>query len=133
MWVQKDGNQSEQKAIKGGQVRGSLSGAIADDKLLLEQQGFRGDGADAAGAKEFRNGYEQVNRQEEHVAHELHVTTHANLRKTAPQGLFGLHFTNSPGTRSLDENGKTKPPLALVKLLKVLDRHPDLLEEFKAA
>ncbi len=30
------------------------------------------------------------------------------------------------------ENGKTKPPLALVKLLKVLDRHPDLLEEVKA-
>jgi HTH-type transcriptional regulator/antitoxin MqsA len=28
-----------------------------------------------------------------------------------------------------DENGKTKPPLALVKLLKVLDRHPDLLAE----
>jgi HTH-type transcriptional regulator / antitoxin MqsA len=26
------------------------------------------------------------------------------------------------------ENGKTKPPLALVKLLKVLERHPDLLE-----
>ncbi|MEI6303615.1 MAG: type II toxin-antitoxin system MqsA family antitoxin [Betaproteobacteria bacterium] len=31
------------------------------------------------------------------------------------------------------ENGKTKPPLALVKLLKVLDRHPDLLEEIKAS
>ena len=31
------------------------------------------------------------------------------------------------------ENGKTKPPLALVKLLKVLDRHPDLLKEVKAA
>lgn len=31
------------------------------------------------------------------------------------------------------ENGKTKPPLALVKLLKVLDRHPDLLGEVKAA
>ena len=30
------------------------------------------------------------------------------------------------------ENGKTKPPLALVKLLKLLDRHPDLLEELKA-
>ena len=29
------------------------------------------------------------------------------------------------------ENGKTKPPLALVKLLRVLDRHPDLLEEVK--
>lgn len=31
------------------------------------------------------------------------------------------------------ENGKTKPPLALVKLLKLLDRHPDLLDELKAA
>ena len=31
------------------------------------------------------------------------------------------------------ENGKTKPPLALVKLLKVLDRHPELLVEVKAA
>ena len=30
------------------------------------------------------------------------------------------------------ENGKTKPPLALVKLLKLLDRHPDLLNEVKA-
>lgn len=31
------------------------------------------------------------------------------------------------------ENGKTKPPLALVKLLKVLERHPDLLNEIRAA
>ncbi len=30
------------------------------------------------------------------------------------------------------ENGKTKPPLALVQLLKVLDRHPDLLSEVRA-
>ena len=30
------------------------------------------------------------------------------------------------------ENGKTKPPLALVKLLKVLERHPDLLSEVRA-
>ncbi len=29
------------------------------------------------------------------------------------------------------ENGKTKPPLALVKLLKVLDHHPELLAEVK--
>ena len=30
------------------------------------------------------------------------------------------------------ETGKTKPPLALVKLLRVLDRHPDLLAEVRA-
>lgn len=29
------------------------------------------------------------------------------------------------------ENGKTKPPLALVKLLRVLDRHPELLDEVR--
>jgi HTH-type transcriptional regulator / antitoxin MqsA len=31
------------------------------------------------------------------------------------------------------ETGKTKPPLALVKLFKVLDRHPDLLNEVRMA
>ncbi len=31
------------------------------------------------------------------------------------------------------ETGKTKPPLALVKLLKVLDQHPELLDEVKVA
>ncbi|MDP3671792.1 MAG: type II toxin-antitoxin system MqsA family antitoxin [Telluria sp.] len=31
------------------------------------------------------------------------------------------------------ENGKTKPPLALVKLFKLLDRHPDLLNEIRTA
>lgn len=30
------------------------------------------------------------------------------------------------------ENGKTEPPVALVKLLRVLDRHPDLLDEVRA-
>ncbi len=29
------------------------------------------------------------------------------------------------------ENGKTRPPLALVKLLRVLDRHPELLNEVR--
>lgn len=29
------------------------------------------------------------------------------------------------------ETGRTKPPLALVKLLKVLERHPDLLSEVR--
>ena len=30
------------------------------------------------------------------------------------------------------ENGKTKPPVALIKLFKVLDRHPHLLKEVRA-
>lgn len=31
------------------------------------------------------------------------------------------------------EKGKTRPPFALVKLLKLLDRHPELLDEVRAA
>lgn len=31
------------------------------------------------------------------------------------------------------ERGRTKPPVALVKLLKLLDRHPELLDEVRAA
>jgi HTH-type transcriptional regulator/antitoxin MqsA len=31
------------------------------------------------------------------------------------------------------ENGRTKPPLALVQLLRLLDRHPDLLNEVRSA
>ena len=31
------------------------------------------------------------------------------------------------------ENGKTRPPLALVKLLKALDRHPELLAEVRGS
>ncbi|MEO8927039.1 MAG: type II toxin-antitoxin system MqsA family antitoxin [Caulobacteraceae bacterium] len=31
------------------------------------------------------------------------------------------------------ESGTTRPPLALVKLLKMLDRHPELLNEVRAA
>ncbi|CAM3961445.1 Antitoxin MqsA [Pseudomonas reidholzensis] len=31
------------------------------------------------------------------------------------------------------ENGKTRPPVALVKLFKLLDRHPELFEEVRTA
>jgi HTH-type transcriptional regulator/antitoxin MqsA len=40
-------------------------------------------------------------------------------------------FGGGVNASSRYENGKTKPPLALVKLLKVLDRYPDLLSEIK--
>jgi len=40
-------------------------------------------------------------------------------------------FGGGPNAFSRYENGKTKPPLALVKLLMVLDRHPKLLDEVR--
>lgn len=40
-------------------------------------------------------------------------------------------FGGGANSFSRYENGKTKPPLALVKLLMVLDRHPNLLNEVR--
>jgi HTH-type transcriptional regulator/antitoxin MqsA len=40
-------------------------------------------------------------------------------------------FGGGPNAFSRYENGKTKPPLALVKLLMVLDRHPNPLNEVR--
>ena len=40
-------------------------------------------------------------------------------------------FSGGVNAFSHYETGKTRPPLALVKLLKVLDHHPDLLKEVR--
>ncbi len=41
----------------------------------------------------------------------------------------GRLFGGGSNAFSRYENGKTKPPVALLKLLALLDRHPELLEE----
>jgi HTH-type transcriptional regulator / antitoxin MqsA len=51
------------------------------------------------------------------------------LDQSEAAGIFG----GGVNAFSSYDNGKTKPPLALVKLLKVLNRHPDLLNEVRAA
>ena len=59
----------------------------------------------------------------------------ASVRKklALDQREAGEIFGGGVNAFSRYENGKTKPPLALVKLLKVLDRHPDLLAEIRSA
>lgn len=59
----------------------------------------------------------------------LSVRKQLNLGQREAAEIFG----GGINAFSRYENGKTKPPLALVKLLKVLERHPDLLNEVKAA
>ena len=41
-------------------------------------------------------------------------------------------FGGGANAFSRSETGKTKPPLALVKLLKILDGHPELLSEVRS-
>jgi hypothetical protein len=100
MWAHKEGGQSEHKAIERSEIRGTLSGAIADQELMLEQQRLRSDTAGAARAEEFREGDQQVDRQEKQIAHESNVITSANLRKTVRERLIGLELTNSHPTGS---------------------------------
>jgi HTH-type transcriptional regulator / antitoxin MqsA len=40
-------------------------------------------------------------------------------------------FGGGPNAFSRYENGKTRPPLALVQLFKLLDTHPDLINELR--
>jgi hypothetical protein len=58
-------------------------GAIADEQLVLEQQGLGGDGADAAGAKEPRDGDQQVDGKDEDFSHRANRTITAGTCKTA--------------------------------------------------
>lgn len=57
----------------------------------------------------------------------------ANVRKklSLDQREAAELFGGGVNAFSRYENGKTRPPLALVKLFKLLDRHPDLLNEVR--
>lgn len=83
MWTHKECGQAEHETIERSEIRGAPSGAIADEELMLEQQRLRSDTADAARAEEFREGDQQVDRQEERIAHGSNVITLASFRQTA--------------------------------------------------
>jgi HTH-type transcriptional regulator/antitoxin MqsA len=59
----------------------------------------------------------------------------ANIRKklNLDQRQAAEIFGGGVNAFSRYENGITKPPLALVRLLRILDRHPELLTEIMAA
>jgi len=58
----------------------------------------------------------------------LRIRKKLNLGQREASDLFG----GGVNAFSRYENGKTKPPVALVKLFKLLDKHPDLLDEVRA-
>ena len=61
--------QAEDEAIELRQIRRTLSGAIADEQLVLQQQRLCGDGAYATRAEQLREGHEEVDREDDEVAH----------------------------------------------------------------
>ena len=65
------------------------------------------------------------------VAPEFIVAVRKKLQLDQQQA--GEIFGGGPNAFSRYETGKNKPSVALIKLLKVLDRHPELFDEIKAA
>ena len=89
----------------------SVTDLTETDRVMREMQAFN----------------KQVNAAIVDPAFIANVRKKLNLGQREAADIFG----GGVNAFSRYENGKTKPPLALVKLLKVLDRHPDLLNEIR--
>jgi hypothetical protein len=95
--------QAEDEAIDGTEIGRPLPAAITDEQLVLEQQGLGGDGADAAGAKELREGDQQVDGKDEDFSHRANRTITAGTCKTARRVRVASHceFATHTSDRSL--------------------------------
>lgn len=91
----------------------SITDMAESDRVMREMQAFN----------------KQVNAAIVDPAFIMNVRKKLDLDQREAAEIFG----GGVNAFSRYENGKTKPPLALVKLFKLLDRHPDLLSEVRAA
>ena len=89
----------------------SITDMVETERVMREMQTFN----------------KQVNAAIVDPAFIVNVRKKLNLGQREAAELFG----GGINAFSRYENGKTKPPLALVKLFKLLDRHPDLLTEVR--
>lgn len=91
----------------------SITDAAETDRVMCEMQAFN----------------QQVNAAIVDPGFITSVRRKLDLGQREAAELFG----GGVNAFSRYENGRTKPPVALVKLLKILDRHPELLDEVRAA
>ncbi|MGC3988065.1 MAG: type II toxin-antitoxin system MqsA family antitoxin [Pseudorhodoferax sp.] len=91
----------------------SITDAAESDRVMRDMQAF----------------HQQVNAAIVDPAFITNVRKKLDLGQREAAELFG----GGVNAFSRYENGRTKPPLALVKLLRILDRHPELLDEVRAA
>lgn len=89
----------------------SITGLAETERVMQEMQAF----------------HKQVNASIVDPAFIVQVRKKLDLGQREAAELFG----GGVNAFSRYENGKTKPPLALVKLFKLLDRHPELLQELR--
>ena len=66
-------------------------GSIQDQQLMLEENGFRNHGTDAARAKEPANCSEGMNEKHEEMAHRSIVARTANAKNCRTNFEFAMH------------------------------------------
>src|SRR5207253_11234171 len=74
--IHEDHDHNYYEAFCWRQIRSTLSCAIADDQLVLQQQGLCGEGTDATWAKQLRESHEEVDCEDDEVAHAANGTYH---------------------------------------------------------
>ena len=67
---------------------------------MLHQYRFRDDGIDAAGAKELRQRYDEVNEEDNEIAHRADNKQRSLTRQDCASGVVVNSITNSHPTRS---------------------------------
>ena len=84
MWAHEQGRHPEHKAIGRSEIGCASPGPVADQQLMLEQDRLSCNPSHASRAEQFREGNEQMDRQDEQIAHQSKIITPANVHKTAP-------------------------------------------------
>ena len=84
--------QTEHDAIERREIRCAMSGAIADQDLMLDQKRLCGNGANAIWSEQLRQGDQQANGEDEECAHVVNATIIACTRKTAPHRRIPAYY-----------------------------------------
>lgn len=90
--------QSEHEVIERGQIRCALPGSITDQKLMFEQKRLCGDGACAARAEQLCAGDQQVDGQDDEIAHRANGTI-ATSGRNAQRERIASHYEFAPRSR----------------------------------
>jgi len=104
MRADEDGSQPEHEAIDHREIRRASPEAIADQQLMFKQERLSRDASRTTRAEQFRQGDEQMDRQDKQIAHDWQIITPANLHKAALGGDSCQTLTNSPPTGAQEED-----------------------------
>jgi hypothetical protein len=103
--------EAENEAIDGREIGRPLPGAVADEQLVLEQQRLGGDGADATGAEERREGDQQVDGKDDDFSLRSNRISTAGARKTARRVRVASHYQFATDSSSLLIGGRERPTM----------------------